>query len=358
MKINRNNYEQYFLDYFENQLNKSDIKILFEFLENNPDLKSEFEEFEIITLPEEKSTSSFSYKEQLKKPELLCTKKINESNYHIYFIAWHEGDLLPEEQQELMSFINSNPQLDQEFELFGKLKLQADQSIIFSSKHKLYHKSQPKKIKLYIQYAVSTAAAFLILFTVFQHLNSPWKQDFQTAGLYMQSSDPGFDLQNNQSDVVINQTNSHFFASNYPTHSTPNSSGSLPAPKSVQSITASRVPENNTPILSHTPSFRNEFSETYAAMIEIQKNAPYENIPSLYEQPRLFDNVIAGVQSNYNNISNKIADINGWKIAEYGMMGFNVLTNNSIDFNVQNNDQDEVSKVAFNDFAIPVRRNR
>jgi hypothetical protein len=42
MKISRQNYEQYFVDYLDGKLNDEQVGVLMSFLEFNPDLKEEF----------------------------------------------------------------------------------------------------------------------------------------------------------------------------------------------------------------------------------------------------------------------------------------------------------------------------
>ena len=71
MKIDRNNYEQYFLDYLDRQMDPEQEKILLSFLEFNPDLKEELEGLERAhLLPSEQV---FIKKDQLLKPaEALC----------------------------------------------------------------------------------------------------------------------------------------------------------------------------------------------------------------------------------------------------------------------------------------------
>ena len=65
MKIDRNNYEVYFIDYFEGNLNREEREELFQFLFLNPDLKNEFDEFEknYSNVPEDE----YKYKSELKK---------------------------------------------------------------------------------------------------------------------------------------------------------------------------------------------------------------------------------------------------------------------------------------------------
>ena len=65
MNINKNNFEGWFLDYYEGTLTAEQVAELFLFLEKNPELKNEFESFALITLPD--SQEVFAEKNALRK---------------------------------------------------------------------------------------------------------------------------------------------------------------------------------------------------------------------------------------------------------------------------------------------------
>ena len=62
--INKNNYEAFFLDYYEGNLTTEQVAELLLFIEQHPEHKEEFESFENISLVPEKN--SFSVKSSLK----------------------------------------------------------------------------------------------------------------------------------------------------------------------------------------------------------------------------------------------------------------------------------------------------
>ena len=67
--INRNNYEEYFLDFLEGNLSPSENDLLMSFLNSNPDLK---EELELLNeLPEIRIEETFLEKSTLKKPSKI-----------------------------------------------------------------------------------------------------------------------------------------------------------------------------------------------------------------------------------------------------------------------------------------------
>jgi hypothetical protein len=133
MTINRNNYEIYFLDFFEGKLDAKLEEELMQFLELNYDLKEEFDAFENITLPPEKNIV-FENKDKLKKNIIVAFASITPENYQEKLIAALEGDLNEEEFTELNMFMELNPALKKEQELFSKTRIAPDTSIVFEDK--------------------------------------------------------------------------------------------------------------------------------------------------------------------------------------------------------------------------------
>lgn len=136
MKINRNNYEVWFLDYYEGRLTPEQVKELMEFLYLHYDLKQEFESFENVSIPQAKKVV-FDGKELLKKKIIVSVGNINESNYTDLFIAYHENDLSEEEKNNVLLFVEKNPSLKKDFELFSKTRVAADTSLKFDAKQNL-----------------------------------------------------------------------------------------------------------------------------------------------------------------------------------------------------------------------------
>jgi len=74
MKINRDNYEAYFLDYYEGQLSPDMIEEVMLFVKQNPELKNIFDEFEAISLVADQDIV-FDNKSSLKKNQ-VCIRHI------------------------------------------------------------------------------------------------------------------------------------------------------------------------------------------------------------------------------------------------------------------------------------------
>lgn len=153
-KINRHNYEVFFIDYFDNELNKKEIQSLFDFLELHPDLKEEFEEFENFNLS--------SDQEVLLTNKLQLKKHIDESNIEHYIIAELEGQLTAEDQIEYTDFIAENSFYTPIVERYKRTILQQE---VFSFPNKYRLKEKGLIVTLW-PYATAIAAAILLLLTL------------------------------------------------------------------------------------------------------------------------------------------------------------------------------------------------
>ncbi|MFZ4400822.1 MAG: hypothetical protein ACOYO1_12370 [Bacteroidales bacterium] len=167
MNINRDNYEIYILDYYEGRLQKSKEEALFVFLDANPDLKEEFNNFENISINDE-TPMCFDFKESLKKTDINTTIAINLTNYKEFFIADNEGDLSNTQKKQLEIFLAQHPFLKNDYHLFQITKLSADKSIIFKEKHKLkkfiiFNTTISKKL---VYQSISIAASLLIMASI------------------------------------------------------------------------------------------------------------------------------------------------------------------------------------------------
>lgn len=157
MEINRNNYEAYFIDYLEGNLNERLVDSFIEFIKLNPDLKEELDLFESVSAAPE--TISYTKKEKLYKEKYDSEKEFNEAA-----IAQLEGDISTEEKFEFEMYLAEHPEKKKEAALFTETKLIADESILFDKKNTLYRKSRRKVILLW---SGRVAAILILAFAVF-----------------------------------------------------------------------------------------------------------------------------------------------------------------------------------------------
>ena len=176
-RINRNNYESYLIDWMEGNLDARTGEELMLFLDDNPDIKEELEEFENVFL--EPEPVEFPKKSALKKTDTIPAGNIHEDNYETFFIAWHENDLSRKEQMDVEQFVLANPSLKKEFDLFGSLTVSRDKSIVYDNKEELHHRN--KVVPLF--WLSSAAAILLVLIAIFGLLkNSATRQILPNHG--------------------------------------------------------------------------------------------------------------------------------------------------------------------------------
>jgi hypothetical protein len=157
MKINRNNYEEYFLLYADNELSAAEKKEVEFFVEQYPDLQQDFNLIlSTINIPDE--NVSLANKHFLMKKE---NSFINENNYEAIFVLFHDNELSAEQKNETELFLKEYPQYFDEFELIGKAKLISDKNIIYPNKKELYRKEKSGRVIPLVLWRTVAAAVFI-----------------------------------------------------------------------------------------------------------------------------------------------------------------------------------------------------
>jgi hypothetical protein len=182
MKINKENYGRFIVDYYDGQLSPEEERLLMLFLDQHPALKEEFESFkEVPVLPDE--PLEFSEKQSLQKIEIAAVGAVNEDNYSEYFVLLMDDELTREEQHSVKIFLQQNPQLQGQFRLFGMTKVAPDESIVFDRKEYL-HK---RRVIPLIRYAGMAVAAVLLLFLGIRFFLSTPEQKTESKQLAVES---------------------------------------------------------------------------------------------------------------------------------------------------------------------------
>lgn len=154
--ITRDNYESFFLDYLEGNLEETMIDQFLDFLEQNPDLKGELQLFENVRLPEEQVL--FSGKKKLYK-STAEEKLMLENNA----VAYLEGDLNDDEQKSFEACLASHPEMKKEYKLLAKTRLIPDLRIKYTDKHKLHRQT---RTTVFINWSVRAAAAVVLIWGI------------------------------------------------------------------------------------------------------------------------------------------------------------------------------------------------
>ena len=143
MNINRNNYEEFFLLYVDNELPAAQRKIVESFVRDNPDLAEELALLQQSKLIPENSLS-FDHKELLFKSEI--DDWINQTNYEEFFLLYVDNELDEEVKRAVEKFALKHPHLKTELEILKKARLEPDHDIVFKGKENLYRKEERKII--------------------------------------------------------------------------------------------------------------------------------------------------------------------------------------------------------------------
>jgi len=153
MKITRSNYEEWFLDFLDGNLEPSRLDEFQAFLKENPDLATELEMADSVML-EANMEIGFDSKHELKK-----AIESHDIDFEEQVVAYHEGDLSFNERAKFEAVLSGNTDKAEKAKQFGKLKLIADKSIIYPAKKQL----KKSVVILPLWMKVASVAALLIL---------------------------------------------------------------------------------------------------------------------------------------------------------------------------------------------------
>jgi hypothetical protein len=157
MKIDRYNYEEYFLLYIDNELTVEQMKQVELFVTENPDLEEELVMLQQSRLIPDVSIV-FDDKHLLMKEE--NDSFINMNNYEEWLVSYVDNELNQEQRIAIEKFAASHPHVRQELDLFQQTKLQPEK-IFFVDKEVLYKRERPRIVS--IQWWRISVAAMLVL---------------------------------------------------------------------------------------------------------------------------------------------------------------------------------------------------
>jgi hypothetical protein len=167
MEITRDNYEEFFIDYLEGNIDDKMVDQFIEFLQKNPDLKDELKAFKSFSTVGE--DVFFPGKGKLYKEKYDSQKEFDLSS-----VAIIENDLSPEETCNFQAYLEKHPEKIKEFELFKKTRLMPDESEVFKNKKRLYRTTKTKQI-LYFGIRIAAILALIFSFTILLKKNNEIK---------------------------------------------------------------------------------------------------------------------------------------------------------------------------------------
>lgn len=153
-KISLFNYEVFYLDYLEGNLNAEDTALLMDFLEKHPEC---LVDDSILDSQLDEEVLNYGQKHLLKEADLDGT--ITSENIDHFLVAYTEGLLSDERVEEVLDFVEKQD-LDRELKLSEAVYFEADNSITYQHKESL---KQDRRIVIW-PYVASVAAVGIIAF--------------------------------------------------------------------------------------------------------------------------------------------------------------------------------------------------
>jgi hypothetical protein len=136
VKINRHNYEEFFLLYVDNELSATDRKAVELFVQENADLKKELQMLQETVSGED--TIEFNNKTGLLKEEIPAMQE----NLLLYI----DNELGYTDKLQIEKLISSDVSIAKELAILQQTKLQSDTSVIFKNKGLLYRKERTRVV--------------------------------------------------------------------------------------------------------------------------------------------------------------------------------------------------------------------
>ncbi|HRH61024.1 MAG TPA: hypothetical protein PL045_10670 [Chitinophagaceae bacterium] len=153
--IHRNNYEEFFLMYVDDELTAQQRTAVELFVMENPDLAAEFHLMQQTKLPAD-DTFVFAGKESLMK----ASDGISMENYEEYFLLYIDNELDEKKRKETELFVLQHPQLQEAFTLLKQTVLEKEK-IVFENKDVLYQRE--RRVIPLVWQRIAVAASFILI---------------------------------------------------------------------------------------------------------------------------------------------------------------------------------------------------
>lgn len=355
VKINRENYALFAVDYIDGSLNSVQAAAFLSFLDENPDLKEEFNGLSLTnSLPADEM--EMPMKQALKHDYDLDALKISLYNYDYYFIAWFEGDLTEPGRHNVSSFAKRHPEAKTDFERFAQSRLLLETDTIYPAKVSL---KQNIILPLWMKIVpvAAFAATILLLISIYLRVEPDTEDKLnQTIGGYEMAvpSAPESSAPTSEGDDIAVEINKSIPDPDRsandakPVQTVEPVRHNSEAPVELKRLPAQRVtinitePFNGNPRQVYTQLF-DDIQLSQELMLAAAENLPIEKSNAVHST---YGRMLNRIVSTGNQVVNQLpSTLDPWLLADLGMNGFNVLTNNELKIRRYMDEQGRTQKV-------------
>jgi hypothetical protein len=174
MQIDRSNYEIWFIDWLDGNLNSQQVEQLMLFLNENPDLMEEFNDLPVVRLLP--YGSSFPNKIKLRK----LASDISPVQFEYLCAAYLENDLTDSQKTELIDIADQNPGNKKTFDLIQLTRL-TPENIHYEHKNLLLRLTAFQKALRFSVIGLSSAAAIALIIITLSKLPVNQSPDYNPA---------------------------------------------------------------------------------------------------------------------------------------------------------------------------------
>ncbi len=355
MKIDRSNYEIWLVDWLDGNLSEVRKAELLLFLEDNQDLKEEFNGIASVTLLP--TDSYFSGKNNLKKD----ASELTDNQYGLLCAGYLENDLNESQKEDLLEIIENDPFRKKEFDLIRKMKL-ISPAISYKNKNKLYRRTAFQKAISFSLVGLSAAAAIALLIILAPF--SPEKQPGNSINIARVSVPDTNRIINTSAAVAVSVTKPVIRTARL-TEKTQETSIQTdsevnytePGRNIIDTLNFSREKEIEKVIFTTAVSLnQNSFATTLVASSAIAEASYYDDGRSNISRfiAKTFRNKILKEDIT------KDTPLKGYEIAEAGVTGLNKLLGWEMALDKNNDESGELNSVYFSSkilkFNTPVKK--
>lgn len=362
LAIDRQNYEAFFLDYLDGNLSPSQEKLLLSFLEENPDLKKELEQFEPIVI--EKDEIHFADKQGLKKDPVI--NDLQRTSFEHLCIAYVEGDLNAREKALFEEMADNDQRKSAELEKFMLSKLKADHSIIFPNKNRLKKSALSiSRLRSFYPY-VAAAASVLVLLALYIFVPQ------NTDDVY---SDRVADIESGKAPITPDVKNEPIIESMSSSERNSKVAGFKSPVEFIQEVKE----QSHSDIIMMDEREKEHIHTINPVAIKLESSSSQMRLAHMNIPPnndlleKIQDNGLGGdnyftlksyLAESVNNSLNKTKENNDQKfglfnLAQFGVNGINRITGSNMSLEKQYNSSGDAEKIAFNSrliaFSTPVK---